>query len=68
MTTLVRWEPFRRLGTLHSEMSRLMNGVLEGTGALLKTGFRPSMSGRRHRGRCTHSTFPAFRRIRSASR
>ena len=32
MTTLVRWEPFRELGTLHSEMSRLMNGVLEGNG------------------------------------
>lgn len=34
MTTLVRWEPFRELGTLHSEMSRLMNGVLEGNGRI----------------------------------
>lgn len=32
MTTLVRWEPFRELGTLQSEMSRLMNGMLEGNG------------------------------------
>ena len=32
MTTLVRWEPFRELGALQSEMSRLMNGVLEGNG------------------------------------
>ena len=30
MSTLVRWEPFRELGTLHSELSRLMNGMLEG--------------------------------------
>src|ERR671910_3890204 len=34
MTTLVRWEPFRELGTLHSEMNRLMNGVLEGNGRI----------------------------------
>jgi HSP20 family protein len=32
MTTLVRWEPFRELSSMHSEMSRLMNGVLEGNG------------------------------------
>ena len=32
MTTLVRWEPFRELGTLQSEMSRLMNGMLEDNG------------------------------------
>ena len=32
MSTLVRWEPFRELGTLQSEMSRLMNGILEGNG------------------------------------
>ena len=37
MTTLVRWEPFRELGTLHSEMSRLMNGVLEGNGRMAQT-------------------------------
>jgi HSP20 family protein len=32
MATLVRWEPFRELSTLHSEMSRLMNGLTEGNG------------------------------------
>lgn len=37
MTTLVRWEPFRELGTLHSEMSRLMNGVLEGNGRMTQS-------------------------------
>jgi HSP20 family protein len=37
MTTLVRWEPFRELGTLHSEMSRLMNGVLEGNGRMAQS-------------------------------
>ncbi len=30
MTTLVRWEPFRELGSLQSEMSRLMNGLIDG--------------------------------------
>ena len=32
MTTLVRWEPFRELSTMHSEMSRLMNGLFEDNG------------------------------------
>jgi HSP20 family protein len=32
MTTVVRWEPLRELASLQSEMSRFMNGVLEGTG------------------------------------
>ena len=32
MTTLVRWEPFRELASLQTEMSRLLNGVLEGNG------------------------------------
>lgn len=32
MTTLVRWEPFRELASLQSEMSRLMNGLFEGPG------------------------------------
>ena len=32
MATLVHWEPFRELSTMHSEMSRLMNGLLEGNG------------------------------------
>jgi HSP20 family protein len=32
MATLVRWEPFRELAALQSEMSRFMNGLLEGNG------------------------------------
>ena len=32
MATLVRWEPFRELATLQNEMSRFMNGLLEGDG------------------------------------
>ena len=34
MATLVRWEPFRELATLQTEMSRLMNGVFEGSGRM----------------------------------
>ncbi len=32
MTTLVRWEPFREVAALQNEMSRVMNGLLEGNG------------------------------------
>ena len=32
MATLVRWQPWNELATLHTEMSRLMNGLLEGNG------------------------------------
>lgn len=32
MTTLVRWEPFRELASLQTEMGRWMNGLLEGHG------------------------------------
>jgi HSP20 family protein len=32
MATLVRWEPFRDVAALQSEMSRFMNGLLEGSG------------------------------------
>ena len=32
MATLVRWEPFRELASLQSEMSRLMNGLFESPG------------------------------------
>jgi HSP20 family protein len=28
MTTLIRWDPFREMASLQSDMSRLMNGVL----------------------------------------
>src|ERR1051325_4851764 len=32
MATLVRWDPFREVATMHNELSRLMNGVFEGNG------------------------------------
>ena len=32
MATLVRWEPFREMAALQNEMSRFMNGLLEGNG------------------------------------
>src|SRR2546423_951626 len=32
MATLVRWEPLREIGALQNEMSRFMNGLLEGNG------------------------------------
>jgi len=32
MATLVRWEPFRELASLQSEMSRMFNGMAEGQG------------------------------------
>jgi HSP20 family protein len=30
MATLVRWEPFREIAAMQNEMSRFMNGLLEG--------------------------------------
>jgi HSP20 family protein len=32
MATLVRWEPLREAAAMHSELSRLMNGLFEGSG------------------------------------
>ena len=32
MTTLVRWEPFRELASLQTEMGRFMDGLLNGSG------------------------------------
>ena len=32
MATLTRWQPWTELASLHNEMSRLMNGLLEGNG------------------------------------
>ena len=32
MTTLVRWDPLREAAAMHTELSRLMNGLLEGDG------------------------------------
>ena len=41
MATLVRWEPFRELATLQTEMSRLMNGLLEGNGRTVQSWVPP---------------------------
>jgi HSP20 family protein len=32
MATLVRWEPLREAAAMHTELSRLMNGLVEGSG------------------------------------
>jgi HSP20 family protein len=32
MTTLVRWDPLREAAAMHTELSRLMNGLVEGSG------------------------------------
>lgn len=32
MATLVRWDPLREAAAMHTELSRLMNGLLEGNG------------------------------------
>lgn len=32
MTTLVRWDPLRDAAAMHTELSRLMNGLFEGPG------------------------------------
>ena len=37
MTTLVRWEPLRELASVQTEMSRLMNGLLEGPGRVTQS-------------------------------
>ena len=33
MTTLVRWDPLREAAAMHTELSRLMNGLFEGNGS-----------------------------------
>ena len=37
MTTLVRWEPFRELGSLPSDMSRLLSGLFDGPSRMAST-------------------------------
>jgi HSP20 family protein len=32
MATVVRWDPFREVAVMHNELSRLMNGLMEGNG------------------------------------
>lgn len=37
MATLVRWEPFRELASLQSELSRYVNGLVEGNGRTMQS-------------------------------
>jgi HSP20 family protein len=41
MATLVRWEPFRELASIHNEMSRLLN-AFEGNGGTTQTWVPPA--------------------------
>ena len=41
MTTLVRWEPFRELASFQNEMSRWMNGLVEGPGRVTQSWVPP---------------------------
>jgi len=41
MTTLVRWEPFRDLASMQSEMSRLVNGLFTGGASASQTWVPP---------------------------
>jgi HSP20 family protein len=43
MATLVRWEPFRELASLQSEMSRMLNGLTEGAGRAGTTEWAPAL-------------------------
>jgi HSP20 family protein len=44
MASLVRFEPFREITALHNQMSRLMNGLLEGNGgATSAPGWMPAV-------------------------
>jgi len=37
VATLVRWEPFRELASLQSELSRYVNGLVEGNGRTMQS-------------------------------
>ena len=37
MATMVRWAPFSELASLHKEMSRFMNGLVEGNGRAIQS-------------------------------
>ena len=43
MATLVRWEPFRELASLQSEMSRMMSGLAEGQSRAPQTAWAPAL-------------------------
>ncbi len=43
MATLVRWEPFRELASLQSEMSRMMNGIAENQSRTATSSWAPAL-------------------------
>ena len=43
MSTLVRWEPFRDLTTFQNEMSRIMNGLIDGSGGRTSQSWVPPL-------------------------
>jgi HSP20 family protein len=43
MAALVRWEPFRELAALQNEMSRFMNGLVEGNGPTTRSSWIPAV-------------------------
>ena len=68
MATLVRFDPFRELAGFQSEMSRLMNGLLEGNGRDdAGLGARARRLGDRGRDRLRVRPSRASRRTRSPS-
>ena len=43
MTTLVRWDPLREAAAMHTELSRLMNGVFDGSGSRQAQAWVPTL-------------------------
>jgi len=43
MATLVRWEPFRELASLQSEMSRMLNGITEDQSRMATSSWAPAL-------------------------
>jgi HSP20 family protein len=43
MATVVRWEPLRELASVQNEMSRFMNGLLEGNGRTTQSSWLPAV-------------------------
>ena len=43
MATLVRWEPFRELASLQSEMSRMLSGLTDGRGTDGRSEWAPAL-------------------------
>ena len=43
MSTLVRWDPIRDVAAMHTELSRLMNGISEGNGRAQAQSWVPTL-------------------------